>query len=210
MEKREKPIIIIEHLEDVLGIWIFLEYRHSSLIYGKEYLWFTNVPNKYHGILERYGRVYEDSVLNMVGKSIGVDEVLVLDLQAEEILTYNDLLRFKYIVVGGILGDHPPRGRTKEFITSRLRNVEARNIGDGQYSIDGSIYYVNYLWLNKSMENYRFIDGLEIDTLHGSIYLPYRYPLAGDKPLIAPGLVEYLRGLGLPREILQEIYPNRS
>jgi len=206
LERRSKPIIIIEHLEDTLGTWVFLEYRHSSMIYGKEYLWFTNIPLKYHRLMQRYGRVFKESILQLIERNmLKTEELLILDPRAEETLAYSDLLDYKYIVVGGILGDHPPRGRTYELLTSRIRGVDSRNIGDKQYSIDGSVYYVEFLWKNKSMENYEFVDGVTLDTNYGNIYLPYRYPLINNKPLIAPGLVEYLKNEKLPREILEEI-----
>lgn len=201
-----KPIIIIEHLEKQFGIWVFLEYRHSSIIYGKEYIWFTNVPLKYRRILGKYGRVFSESIVVLVKKNmINKKEVLILDPQSKKKLTYNDLLNYKYIIVGGILGDHPPRGRTKKLLTDNLPDIESRNIGEKQYSIDGSIYYVNYLWRNKSMDRYQYVDGVEIETLNGSIYLPFRYPVVNGKPLLAPGLKEYLVNGSIPDNILNEL-----
>lgn len=203
-----KPVIVIEHLEESMGLWVFLEYRHSSMIYGREYLWFTNVPSKYHRILCRYGKVFSKSIVDLVKDGVvGGNEVLVLDPQAEKSLTYDDLLRYKYIVIGGILGDHPPRGRTKELLAKRLGKVETRNIGNRQYSIDGSVYYVNYLWTNKDLGNYKYIDGVEIKTPTGIIYLPFRYPVVEGKPLLAPGLREYLVKGSVPRSILKELEP---
>ncbi|MET1159945.1 MAG: RNA methyltransferase [Thermoprotei archaeon] len=207
MDERKKPVIIIEHLEQEMGIWILLEYRHSSLIYGKDYLWLTNIPTKYHRIFSKYAlRVYSESLLDLVRKSIvRSDEILVLDPQAEEELTYGDLLEFKYIVIGGILGDHPPRGRTKKLLTDKLGNVEARNIGDGQYSIDGAVYYVDYLWKNRNLKGFKYVDGVVIEAVDSEIRLPFRYPVVNGKPLLAPGLIEYLSTGKTPDYILREL-----
>ncbi len=202
----EKPVIVIEHLEEQLGIWLFLEYRHSSQIYGEKYLWFTNLPSKYHRLLNRYGEVLDNSIVELINRNdIGSDEVIILDPKADRELSYNDLVIHRYIVIGGILGDHPPRGRTWKLLSNKLHNVETRNIGDGQYSIDGAVYYVDYLWRNRSMQGFRYVDGVYIETSEGEIYLPHRYPLVDDKPLLTPGLVEYLRENRLPRNILEEI-----
>ncbi|RLG79857.1 MAG: hypothetical protein DRO13_05120 [Thermoprotei archaeon] len=202
----QKPVVIIEHLEDTVGIWLFLEYRHSSLIYGSKYIWFTNLPEKYHAILSKYGRVSNKSTIDLVrGGEITAREVLILDPQAEKSLDYYDLVTHRYVVIGGILGDNPPRGRTKKLLTDKLENVEARNIGDGQYSIDGSVYYVDYLWRHRSLAGYSYVDGISIETRNGSIHLPFRYPLVEGKPLLAPGLLEYLREGRVPSYILREI-----
>lgn len=209
--EREKPVVVIEHLEEYISIWIFLEYRHSSIIYSRDYLWYTNIPERYISLLNKYGNVFNKSIINMIiNGDIEPGEVVILDPQAVKQLEYTDLLKYKYIVIGGIMGDHPPRGRTKTLISNRLPSVETRNIGDKQYSIDGSVYYVNYLWINRDMKNYKYIDGVELKNKNGSIYLPYRYPLVNNKPLLAPGLVEYLLHGELPEYIRREIIELRK
>lgn len=200
-----EPIIIIEHLEDRLGLWVFLEYRHSSLIVGRNRLWFTNVPRRYHSLLKRYGYVYEESIVELADKdAVPREKIVILDPDAEKSLEYSDL-EDSYIVIGGILGDHPPRKRTKKLLTQRLPGVRTRNIGNGQYSIDGAVYYVQYLWENKTLSGFRYIDGITIETREGYIRLPFRYPLENNKPVLAPGLIEYLTGKPLPKDILKEI-----
>ncbi len=198
--------IIIEHLEDEFAPWILLEYRHSSLIAGRDMILFTNIPDRYHRILERYGTVSSESIVNLVSSGIiKGEDLVVLDPKAQRRLEREDLYG-KYVVIGGILGDHPPRGRTWELLTRKLLDygVITRNIGEGQYSIDGAVYYVVELWRNK-LDGFRFVDGVDIETPHGKIHLPFRYPVVNGKPLLAPGLVEYLVHGRIPREILEEI-----
>lgn len=207
MEVVSKPYIVIEHCEDELSPWLILEYRHASKIYGRDRLLFTRVPRRYHRLLSKYGEVREESIVELVSSgSISPSAVIVLDPRAAETLDYKHLLEAKYVVVGGILGDHPPRGRTWLYITSRMpSDVRAFNIGEGQYSIDGAVYYVDYLWRNKGLEGYRYVDGIVIESEHGEIYLPFRYPVVNDKPLLAEGLEYYLKYRRLRDDIWREI-----
>ena len=207
MEAASKPYIVIEHCEDELSPWLILEYRHASKIYGRDKLVFTRVPRRYHRLLSKYGEVREESIVELVSSgSISPSAVIVLDPRAAETLDYKHLLKAKYVVVGGILGDHPPRGRTWLYITSRMPSgVRAFNIGEGQYSIDGAVYYVDYLWRNKGLEGYRYVDGVVIESEHGEIYLPFRYPVVNNKPLLAEGLEYYLKYRRLRDDIWREI-----
>jgi len=207
VEVVSKPYIVIEHCEDELSPWLILEYRHASKIYGRDKLMFTRVPRRYHRLLSKYGEVREESVVELVSSgSINPSAVIVLDPRAAETLDYKHLLETKYVVVGGILGDHPPRGRTWLYITSRMPSgVRAFNIGERQYSIDGAVYYVDYLWRNKGLEGYRYVDGVVVESEHGEIYLPFRYPVVNNKPLLAEGLEYYLKYRRLRDDIWREI-----
>lgn len=207
----KKPIIIIEHLEDEMSIWLLLEYRHSSIIYGKEHIVFTNIPPRYHRVLNKFGRVTSESVIELVRRGdLSLKEIVVLDPSAKEPLTFMDLMESRYVIVGGILGDNPPRGRTRALLTNNLGGVKARNIGDKQYSIDGSVFYVNYLLENKSLSGFRYVDGLEIVTSQGSIMLPYRYPIDKDSVVIADGLIEFLTNGSLPGRISRELFSEKD
>lgn len=199
--------IIIEHLEPEISPWLLLEYRHVSRIHGKERVWFTNVPSRYHRLLGLYGCVFEESVIELLVEGfIEPSRTIILDPLAPCRLQYSDFVATKYIVIGGILGDHPPRGRTRTYITSRAPpTVRAFNIGEEQYSIDGTAYYVRYLIEHKSDDGFQYIDGVRIETEYGYVYLPYRYPLVNGKPLLADGLEYYLKYRKLRDDIWREI-----
>ena len=199
--------IIIEHLEPEISPWLLLEYRHVSQIHGKERVWFTNVPIRYHRLLRLYGRVFEESVIELLVKVfIDPSQTIILDPSASRRLQYSDLVNAKYIIIGGILGDHPPRGRTRIYITNRAPPiVRAFNIGEEQYSIDGSAYYVKYLIEHKNDKGFQYVDGVRIETEYGYVYLPYRYPLVNGKPLLADGLEYYLKYRRLRDDIWREI-----
>lgn len=207
MEDWKKPIIIIEHCEGELTPWLVLEYRSSSIIYGREYILFTNVPERYHKLLSKYGKARKERVVELIkARELLPDEIIVLDPRAKKELTYRDLVEAKYIVIGGILGDHPPKGRTWELITSKMpESVRAFNIGEGQYSIDGTIYYVNYLWEHGNTIGYKYIDGVVVKTENWEVYLPFRYPLVNNKPLLADGLEYYLVHRKIRDDIWREL-----
>lgn len=205
MAKR-KPLIVIEHLEEELSPWLLLEYRHASLIVGRENIVFTNVPKEYHSILNKYAvKVYEESILNLFDHN----KILILDPVATEQISSNDIDRVDYVVVGGILGDHPPRKRTFKYLSSKAPKALKRNIGEGQYSIDGAVYVITKFIETRDLESIKYIDGLTISHEEGGvvreIHLPFRYPVVDGEPLLAPGLKEYLIYGRIPSEILSEL-----
>ncbi|MGC8982208.1 MAG: hypothetical protein ACP5KA_00405 [Desulfurococcaceae archaeon] len=203
----KKPVVIIEHCEPEFSPWLILEYRHASTIYGRDFIWFTRVPSRYHRLLAKYGKVRSESVVELVNRGeLAAERVIVLDPRSHEPLSYESLASAEYVVVGGILGDHPPRGRTWVEITSKMpRGVRAFNIGEGQYSIDGAVYYVEYMWRNKGNSGFQYVDGVYVETESGYVYLPFRYPLVNGKPLLAEGLEYYLKFRKLPEHVWREI-----
>ena len=204
----KRPLIIVEHLEPELSPWLLLEYRHASKITGKENIMYTNVPRIYHRILSIYGQVSEKSVLDLFDH----EKLLILDPRASEPLTKNDLEIIDAVVIGGILGDHPPKGRTYEYLSSKARKALKRNIGKGQYSIDGAVYVVLEVLNKGSLECIKYVDGIElskrINKEEIKVYLPFRYPIVNNRPLIAPGLKEYLLDGRLPDYIMKELSNN--
>ncbi len=201
----EKPLIVIEHLEEEFSPWLILEYRHASLLAGKDRIVYTNVPVRYHRILSRYGKVYGESVLEIFDQK----QLLILDPRADEPLSKSDLENIDAVVIGGILGDHPPQGRTYKYLSSRARDALKRNIGEGQYSIDGAVYVVLEVYRRGCLDCIKYIDGISLSSVRDSetieIHLPFRYPLVNGKPLLAPGLKEYLLYGVIPRDILREL-----
>lgn len=189
----KRPLIAIEHLEEELSPWLYIEYRHSCML-AKCNIMITNLPEKYHRLLKGYGcKTSSRSILDMYDHR----KILILDPQATSTLTYRDLCRVDVVVIGGILGDHPPRGRTKKLLSSRAPEAIKRNIGKGQYSIDGAVYVVLKLLEKRDLSAIKYVDGIiikeEVNGISREIYLPFRYPLDEHyNPVLAPGLKEYL------------------
>ena len=183
------PYLIIEHLEEV-SEWLWLEYSHVAG-WWKDKLIFTNVREDEREKLAKLGSVITESVTRF---PFDRSKLIVLDLQAEEELKPEDIEEDTMIVVGGILGDAVPRGRTREFITSRMEGVKVRHIGKPQYSIDGASIVAKLIADGRKLDG---IDYEENPTIRldefSEITLHYAVPKLGGRLLLTPGLIELQR-----------------
>lgn len=182
-----KQTIIIEHLEPKMWPWCLIEYESISKLIPKDNLWFTNISSKSKE-LKNLGKVSKESVINM-----DLDNVCILDPDAKKTLTSKESKKFKYFIIGGILGDYPPKKRTKVELTKKM-NFEARNIGKKQFSTDNAVYVLKEIILGKEMKNMKFQNKLniKINSIE-SIELPYYYPLINGKPRISDKLLKYIK-----------------
>ncbi len=184
--------VVVEHLEPYLTRWMLLEYTHVSRIWGKDAVAFTRVPRKYHEILEQLGAVYEEPVEEVFPEH----KLVILDPKAEQPLTPEDF-KDSIIVIGGIMGDHPPKGRTWELLSSRLKRARKRNLGPHQLSIDGAALVAKMIYEGRRLGEIELKLGitLSINTGFGTIEveLPFAYPVINGKTVVTPGLEELLR-----------------
>ncbi len=166
--------------------WHLIEYEHISNIVGKENLVFTNTSDKR---LEKFGKVFSESIANLGWKNI-----CILDPAAEKTLSPEDCKNFEYLVFGGILGDYPPRERTKELLSSRLPGAEKRNIGKEQFPTDNAVCVAREIASGKRLEQLPFTSDIEIEIGKKlSVQLPFKYLLVNGKPLISEKLIEFLK-----------------
>lgn len=182
-------IFIIEHLEPKLHEWCIIEYKHISNIVGKENLWFTNIGKEDGKKLNKYGEVFNESI-----KSMNLDKSCILDPEADETLSPEKSINYKYFIFGGILGDYPPRKRTKDELSKFIPNSKKFNIGKEQMSTDNAVYTVKKIISGVSLPKMKFQDNCEIKI--NSVLttnLPYRYNLVNGKPLISPLLVKLIK-----------------
>jgi ribosome biogenesis SPOUT family RNA methylase Rps3 len=193
MEK-QSPTYIIEHLELELFEWCIFEYEHMSELVGKENLWFTNIKNKKDAKkLEKYGKVFPKSIKEL-GKIIDFSRVCVLDPEAERILETSDVNNYDYFLFGGILGDYPPKKRTKKELTKFINGAGERHIGKEQMSTDNAVYTVKQILDGKSFSEMKFKDGISIKINDfENVDLPYRYNIQGNKIYLSPKIVDYLK-----------------
>lgn len=183
-----KQIIIIEHLEPELWPWCIIEYESISKMFSKSEIWFTNIK-KDGQKLSNLGKVFKKSVLDM-----NLEDACVLDPDAKKTIDYEDSKKFKYFIIGGILGDYPPKKRTKVELTKKLSNAEARNMGKKQFSTDNAVYVLKNILNGGSMKNMSFQNKLTVKINNvESIELPYYYPLVDGKPRISQKLLSYLK-----------------
>ena len=183
-----KPTIIIEHLEPEVWPWCKIEYESISKIIPKQNLWFTNIKKK-DKFLSSLGKVSPESVINM-----NLKNACILDPNAKETLTPTGAKQFDYFIIGGILGDYPPRKRTKEELTNKIHNMKARNIGTKQFSTDNAVYVLKQIIEGTPLEKMKFKNKvtIKINKIE-SVDLPYYYPLVNGKPRISDKLIEYIK-----------------
>jgi ribosome biogenesis SPOUT family RNA methylase Rps3 len=179
------PTFIVEHLEPEVFPWCKLEYAHISKWVGKQNLLFTNTKSV---ILKKFGSVKPQSI-----RKLRFDKACVLDPEAKQTLTPEIAKKYNYFIFGGILGDDPPRERTKEELT-RFLSYPAFNLGKDQMSTDTAVIVTKLICDGKKLENIKFQQSIEIKiSAYEEVHLPYKYLLIKDEPLIAPGIVKMLR-----------------
>lgn len=181
--------VVIEHLEPHLSKWLWIEYRHAAEI-ARGRLEFTNVKREDHfQALSKLAPAHREGVLELHHPR----DLVILDPRAATQLSPEDVGNSTILVVGGILGDHPPRGRTYELLTKRAKGARARNIGAYQFSIDGAVYVALKVAEGVRLEDVPIKVGVAIRAPPLTIYLPYAYPLKDGRPIISRELIEYLK-----------------
>jgi ribosome biogenesis SPOUT family RNA methylase Rps3 len=184
----KKPLLVIEHCELSLSEWLLLEYRHSVKIWGKNSI-FTNIKNKkIINILKTFTKTEKKNAKELLKNK----KCIILDPQSKKTLKTNDFINLYAIIIGGILGYKKPRGRTKKLISDKCR-FQTRNLGKMQLTIDGAVFVAKQIALGKKLNDIEIAYELEIihDPIHSTI-LPFGYPILNNKPIITPGLIEYL------------------
>lgn len=196
---RTYPLIVIEHLEEEVSEWLLAEYRSAMEIAGNRLL-FTNMPQHICKILGlTLEKCFQNSILELKGVLYSsYERLIILDPKAETLLSPHDIEKADVIIVGGILGDHPPRGRTHLLLSSKApKEVGLRSLGDHQFSIDGAVYLVKKVIEGKSLEEVEIMVNPTI-KLHGfygvevEITLPFAYPIVNGKPLISKDVLRIL------------------
>ncbi|OYT29299.1 MAG: hypothetical protein B6U95_02520 [Thermofilum sp. ex4484_82] len=100
MSKKRNLFFIIEHLEPVLGRWVWFEYKHASKIVGRENLIFTNVKNwKEAKKLAELGSVFNKSVREL---PFSQRKMVVLDPNAKKLLEPKDFRKIIYALMSTI------------------------------------------------------------------------------------------------------------
>lgn len=180
---------IIEHLEPDLYDWCVIEYKHISKIIGRKNLWFTNIKKKDFTKLSKYGKVMNGSV-----KSLKLKNSCILDPESFYQLNYTKANKFEYFIFGGILGDFPPKKRTKEELSKFLSKVPRFNIGKEQMSTDNATYTVKKILAGRTLKSLQFQNSLNIKINKIlSTHLPYQYNVVKGKPLVSLELIKFIK-----------------
>ncbi len=199
-----RPLIVVEHCEDHLSRWLLYEYEDVVRLAGRDRVVFTGVKRReWCERLEKLAKCYADSIAELRGVLWSNPErVIILDPSADKLLEPREAREAEVIVVGGILGDHPPRGRTRRCITERLVGAKPRSLGPHQLSIDGAVYVTLRVLEGAEPTSVPLVVNpvLKLQSPLGyelEIELPFAYPVVNGKPLIPEGVLRLLRsGLG--------------
>ncbi len=186
--------IIIEHLEPCISPWLLCEYRYVADLF-KGRLIFSNVKEDALEVLSNYGMACNEDFINVITK-LSLKNVIILDPQAEYTLTPSELMMADGVVIGGIMGDHPPRGRTKELISSKARGQLIRNLGKKQLTVAGTAYVIKKLEEGRSLNELDIREGLKVEMKLGdaelTIELPYMFPYEDGRPVVPEGYIEVI------------------
>jgi len=185
----KKPILVIEHCEPNLSEWLMLEYKHSVKIWGKNTVFTSVTDKKTINILKTIAKTEKKNVKELLNNK----KCIILDPQSKKTLKTNDFTNLYAIIIGGILGYEKPKGRTKKLISDKYK-FETRNIGKIQLTIDGAVFITKEIASGKKLEEIEIAYELEIahDSIHSTV-LPFGYPIVNNKPIITPGLLEYVK-----------------
>lgn len=179
--------LILEHLEPCINRWLLKEYEYVASLYRSRLI-ITNVKNFDHiSVLSKYAEIRSGSVTDILRD---VEDVIVLDLKADKELDPQELKTAKYVVIGGIMGSHPPKGRTWLYITSKLPKAKPRNIGPYQYTIAGATYVLKSIEQGKRVSEIKFVYSLKtkkvLSGIEVEVILPYAFPVDDDNNVVLP------------------------
>eukprot|EP01104_Vermistella_antarctica_P020717 TRINITY_DN8988_c0_g1_i1.p1 TRINITY_DN8988_c0_g1~~TRINITY_DN8988_c0_g1_i1.p1 ORF type:complete len:239 (+),score=67.41 TRINITY_DN8988_c0_g1_i1:49-765(+) len=185
------PIFVVEHLEPEVGKWYELECKNMLKTVGADRLVFTNMKDDAFEKINTPDLVRTATPFSEL--NVPSEQVCLLDPRGEEAIKPEDLTTFRYFLFGGILGDHPPKDRTKVL---RVLPVVARHLGDRQMSTDTAVIVTHKVLTSQTpLDKLEFQDDISLQIGEKDwTELPYRYMTKDDgSPSVAPGLVDLLR-----------------
>lgn len=183
-------LFVIENLEPRLSDWLRIEYSHAAKIAGKSLL-ITNVKKRSEfREFSKVARVERRRARELFEQR----ELIVLDPRARKTLSPDDFRGKKAAVIGGILGEEPPLGRTKKLLTRSLPGAIVRNLGKHQFPIDAAVHVVKRVSEGTPFGKVPVQHGVEIQISKGhSVILPYAYPLVDGKPLVSDKIIAHVK-----------------
>lgn len=188
---------IVEHLDPELEDWSALEYKaiaEECYAAGAKFV-LSSVPPT----LQLPAVLQEANGLTLERK--GVEElyasqksrVCLLDPAASKELSPTDADRFDMFLFGGILGDDPPRDRTREL---RKKGYEGRRLGPVQMTTDTAVRVTRTIIQDgRDLHDIDYIDepDIRVDE-HESVTMPFRYVKGGDgRPVMPNGMVDLIK-----------------
>ncbi len=181
--------VVIDNWESCPTPWLLSEYAYVAELFGEAVV-ITNVRDeRMLRALDKVARATELSLRELLEvEGIPQERVVVLDPSAGEKLSPEDVRRADVVVIGGIMGDHPPKGRTRELISARNPNAVLRSLGKEQLTIAGSAYVLKRVSEGCDVGDIdlRFGLTIELKVLNADVivYLPYVFPYERGRPIL--------------------------
>ena len=178
---------VIEHFGRLYK-WSLIEYKHISNLVPKKNLIFTNIKTpEAKKKLAGLGTVYKKSF-----EHLNLKDCCILDPSANKPLTPPRAKKFSYLIFGGILGQHPRKGRTA--IVGEGLKIPRRNLGKKQMATDNAVYVAKRIVEGVPIEKIKVQDGLKLKLNERlEVILPYRYVIVNSKPLISKELMQHIK-----------------
>lgn len=172
--------IVIEHLEPEMYEWCLVEYRRISKLVGKENLLITNTKENLD-----FAETDERSI-----KEVLPDNACILDPEADIKLDPEKSQEYGTFIFGGILGDNPPKDRTKTELTKFLP-YPSLSLGKEQMSTDTAVQVTKMIYDGTPLEKMRFVQRVEIEVEDGlNVTLPFKYLIVDNQLQIDPKVIE--------------------
>lgn len=203
-------LYVIEHMEDGFSEWVTLEYAQIIRDVGSTNLILASVSKDIsdkdipqqlvamglqwtHSGLECIPQEFPQ--LNLPKMEAG--NVCLLDPRATEDLSPKDEPTFKYLLFGGILGDHPPRDRTSELQTLHPGLLIGKRLGDKQMTTDTAVRVAQMITKSQiPLDKIPFIDYPEFRfNKHEATEMPFRYVKDEHtgKPILPEGMLNLIK-----------------
>lgn len=183
---------VIEHMEDQIKGWPELEYTNILLKTNNLHLILqqnfdkASIPDALAG-----AKITFESIATW--PQAEKDRVLLLDPASTQLLSPADGLSYKYLLFGGILGDDPPKDRTKQL---RDLGFVTRQLGNLQMTTDTAVMVAQQIVEHRiNIEDLEWVDFPDIQlSRRESVQMPFRYlKTEGGGPLLPKGMVAHLK-----------------
>ncbi|SCV02748.1 LAMI_0H02630g1_1 [Lachancea mirantina] len=198
---------IIEHMEQGFSEWVTLEYAQIIRDLGASNLILSSLPSETEESdipqkLRELGLQWTTKPLTQIREEfpelpeLEKQRVCLLDPRAKGDLETADSSKFDYFVFGGILGDHPPRDRTRELMTAYPDLLIGKRLGDKQMTTDTAIRTTQLIIEGQiPFEKIKFIDYPEFRfSKNEATEMPFRYVLdAQGRPILPEGMLDLIK-----------------
>jgi ribosome biogenesis SPOUT family RNA methylase Rps3 len=191
-----RPVVIVHLAERLVSRWMLEELLEAWRFAGERGLGFLVA-----GVSDALAaaRLSSAGLPWVWGAARPPQPCILLDLRAERRLEPWEAEAAGSIVVGGIMGGHPPRGRTY-LVALQYPGCTGRSLGREQLSIEGAVKVAALLATGASWGDISYVSPLEVEVDTGMgrvvVELPFAYPVYRGR-LLAPRFLKDLLARGV-------------